>query len=55
MKRTEDSDSKEPAPKHQKVRKVSPLGNLDQDSPNRDDKPQDEFIEQKSNKSKSKE
>jgi len=53
MKNAEDN-SKDPAPKNQKVRKVSPLGNLDQAPPTRDDEPQDEFIEHKSNISKDK-
>jgi len=47
-------DNKKPAPKYQKVKKVSPLGNLDNEPATRNDKPHDEFIDKKSNTSKNK-
>lgn len=52
MKKQEEN--KKPAPKYQKVRKVSPLGNLKQEPPTRNEKPHDEFIKKESNASKKK-
>ncbi len=42
---TADEDKKKPAEKYQKVKKVSPLGDLKKEPPTRDEKPQEEFIE----------
>ena len=47
-------DNKKPAPKYQKVRKVSPLGNLDQEPPTRNEKPHSEFIDEEPNTTKKK-
>ncbi len=50
----DDENKRKTAPKYQKVRKVSPLGNLDEEPPTRDDQPHDEFIDKKSIPSKNK-
>ncbi|WP_157373385.1 hypothetical protein [Algoriphagus terrigena] len=46
--------NKKPAPTYQKVRKVSPLGNLEQEPPTRNEKPHSEFIDEESNITKKK-
>ncbi len=51
---TKTEKDKERKRKTEETRIVPPLGNPDEDPPTRDEKPGEEFIEQKSNRSKDK-